>query len=310
MRRKYWDLYRDADIPMPGSAIPYPDQDPHSRRILDSCDWQRFHIGEQDVLRARRAYFASISYLDEAIGTLLEALQTCGFAENTVVVFTSDHGDMLGDRGLWFKMNFFEGGARVPLMIAAPGRFAPRSVSEATSLLDVLPTLLELAGGSHCDEAAPLDGASLLPLASGEASPERRVVAEYAAEGAIAPMVMIREGAFKYIHSEPDPPLLFDLANDPGERRNLAAEAGHAALAAHFRAAVSERWNLAAFDRNVRSSQSRRRLVYEALRNGHYFPWDFQPLQRASERYMRNHMDLNQLEASARLTGSRDGSGE
>jgi choline-sulfatase len=113
-------------------------------------------------------------------------------------------------------------------------------------------------------------------------------------------MVMIREGAMKYIYSEPDPPMLFDLANDPSERRNLATKASHAEQAAHFRAAVSERWDLAAFDADVRSSQARRRLVYEALRNGHYFPWDFQPLQRASERYMRNHMDLNQLEASAR----------
>ena len=120
-------------------------------------------------------------------------------------------------------------------------------------------------------------------------------------------MVMIREGAFKYIHSEPDPPLLFDLANDPGERRNLAADGSHAALAESFRAAVSERWDLAAFDNDVRSSQARRRLVYEALRNGHYFPWDFQPLQKASERYMRNHMDLNQLEASARFPGPPDG---
>jgi choline-sulfatase len=310
MRRKYWDLYRDTDIPMPGSAIPYEKQDAHSRRILDSCDWRRFDITESDIRRARRAYFASISYLDETIGTLLETLETCGFAENTIVVFTSDHGDMLGERGLWFKMNFFEASARVPLMIAAPGRFAARSVSEPTSLLDVLPTLVEFAGSSAADSPTPLDGSSLVPLAVGEAGSSRRIVAEYAAEGAIAPVVMIREGTFKYIHSEPDPPLLFDLAKDPGERRNLAGEASDAEQAERFRTAVSKRWDLAAFEADVQSSQARRRIVYEALRNGNYFPWDYQPLQKASERYMRNHMDLNQLEASARYPKAPEKSGE
>jgi choline-sulfatase len=304
MRQKYWDLYRDADIPMPGAAISYEEQDPHSRRILDSCDWQRFRIGEDDIRRARRAYFASISYLDETIGGLLDALKTCGFAENTIVVFTSDHGDMLGERGLWFKMNFFEGSGRVPLMIAAPDRFAPRRVNTPTSLLDVLPTLVELAGGTTRDAAATLDGASLVPLASGGANLDRRVVGEYAAEGAVAPIVMIREGAFKYIHCEADPPLLFNLASDPNELTNLAADSRHTADTDRFRALVHQYWDLGAFDADVRLSQSRRHLVYEALRKGHHFPWDFQPLQKASERYMRNHLDLNELEASARYPKS------
>ena len=121
MRRRYWDLYDGVDFPMPTAPIPYEDQDAHSRRILDSCDWRRFTIGEEHVRAARRAYFAAISYLDETIGSLLETLKTCGFADDTVILFTSDHGDMLGERGLWFKMNFFEGSARVPLMMAAPG---------------------------------------------------------------------------------------------------------------------------------------------------------------------------------------------
>ena len=216
MRQKYWDLYRDADIPMPAPAISYEEQDPHSRRILDSCDWRRFDIGEDDIRRARRAYFASISYLDETIGELLDALKTCGFAENTIVVFTSDHGDMLGERGLWFKMNFFEGSARVPLMIAAPGRFAPRSVADA----DEPPRRASDAGGA-CRRIGRRDPRRRsMERASCRSRQGGRVriaawSAEYAAEGAIAPMVMIREGAFKYIHSEPDPPLLFDLAIDP-----------------------------------------------------------------------------------------------
>ena len=300
MRQKYWDLYRDADIPMPAVSVPDEARDPHSRRILESCDFRRFDVTQQNVRDARHAYCAAISYLDEKIGELLEALQTCGFAENTVVVFTSDHGDMLGERGLWFKMSFFEASARVPLMIRAPG-FQPRSISEPTSLLDVLPTLVELAGGAVSEIPGPLDGKNLVPLALGAAEPGRRVLAEYAAEGALAPIVMLREGPFKYIHSEPDPPLLFNLAVDPEELTNIAADPAHSAIADRFRDAVLERWDLAAFNADVLASQARRRLVYEALRNGAYFPWDFQPLQKASERYMRNHMDLNVLEATSRF---------
>ena len=98
-----------------------------------------------------------------------------------------------------------------------------------------------------------------------------------------------------------DPPQLFDLAADPSERRNLAANPAHAARAAAMAAAMRERWDLDAFDAAVRDSQARRLVVYEALRNGAYYPWDYQPLQKASERYMRNHMDLNVLEEAQRF---------
>jgi choline-sulfatase len=298
MRRRFWDLYRAEDIPMP-SAIPYEEQDPHSRRILDSCDWRRYGLEEHHIRAARHAYFAAVSYIDEKIGAILEALRNCRLADDTVVLFCADHGDMLGERGLWFKMNFFEGSARVPLMISWPGRFEPRSVREPTSLLDLLPTMVEIAGGSLDDGS--VDGRSLVGLASGAAEPDRAIAAEYAAEASIAPMLMLRTGAYKYIHSDPDPPLLFDLAADADERVNLAGEGQYAAVAERFRRAIAERWDLRAFRAAVIESQARRRLVYEALRNGSYFPWDFQPLQKASERYMRNHMDLNELEASARF---------
>jgi choline-sulfatase len=94
--------------------------------------------------------------------------------------------------------------------------------------------------------------------------------------------------------------MLFDLAADPQEMRDLAGDPAQTAVMARLSAAVAARWDLAGFDRAVRESQARRRVVYAALRNGAHYPWDYQPLQRASERYMRNHMDLNVLEASQR----------
>ena len=136
------------------------------------------------------------------------------------MLFTSDHGEMLGERGLWYKMNFFEGGARVPLIVSAPKKFAPRRVAQNVSLIDILPTLVDLAGG---DAAAlsGVDGRSLMPhLETGAGHDD--VFGEYCAEGAIAPVVMIRRGRFKFIHSPVDPDQLFDLHADPHERRNLS----------------------------------------------------------------------------------------
>jgi choline-sulfatase len=296
-RRRHWDLYEDCAHLDPGQPpIPYEDMDPHSQRILDACDHRRFAITPAMVRRARRGYFASISYIDEKVGEILSVLEAT--RQEAAVVVLSDHGDMLGERGLWFKMHFFEHSAGVPLMLAAPG-LAPGLCRTPVSTLDVCPTLCDLAGVDMAEVAPWTDGVSLLPVAAG--APRGPVPMEYAAEASVAPMVALRDGRWKYIRCEADPDLLFDLDTDPWERRNRALDPAHAETLAHMRALADARWNLAAFDAAVRESQARRIVTYEALRNGAYYPWDFQPLQRASERYMRNHMDLNVLEDSQRF---------
>ncbi|MGF1627876.1 MAG: choline-sulfatase [Kiloniellaceae bacterium] len=299
-RRRFWDLYEDCPALLPEVApIPYEKQDPHSRRLLEAVDFRKFEIGEEDVRRARRAYFANISYLDEHIGRLLDALKRCRLEEDTVVIFCADHGDMLGERGLWFKMSFFEGSARIPLMVAGPGLGA-KCIDTPVSALDILPTLNELAGIAADADAGVLDGESLLPIAKG-AGRRRPVMMEYAAEGAYAPMVSLRDGRYKFNHCELDPPQLFDLATDPQELNDLAADPNQAARVAAFMAQVRARWDMQRFDTEVRQSQARRWVVYDALRQGRYLPWDHQPEPQASERFMRNHMDLNEVEKEARF---------
>ncbi|MGC4025036.1 MAG: choline-sulfatase [Mesorhizobium sp.] len=299
-RRRYWDLYEGSDALEPRVApIAHEQQDPHSRRLMDACDYRAFDITNADVRQARQGYFANISYIDDRVGEILDTLHRCRMSDNTAVVFVSDHGDMLGERGLWFKMSFFEGSVRVPLMIAAPG-WAPRRVDEAVSTLDVCPTLAGLAGIDMGELAPWTDGEDLAPVAAGKAM-RGAVPAEYAAEGSVSPLVCLRDGALKLVLCEQDPPMLFDLASDPDELVNRADDPAYADRLRAMTNTANARWNLAALDSAVRESQARRHVVYRALRNGAYYPWDYQPLQKASERYMRNHLDLNVLEENQRF---------
>jgi choline-sulfatase len=167
--------------------------------------------------------------------------------------------------------------------------------------MDLLPTLAGLAhDGDLTGIAGPLDGRSLLPHLSGAPSHDE-AVAEYLAEGAAAPIVMIRRGRHKFVHSPADPDQLYDLGSDPHERVNLAGDPAPAGLAAEFRREAAARWDLAALDREVRQSQRRRIAVSEALGTGTPAGWDFTPAYDASRRYIRNHMDLADLEEMARF---------
>jgi len=297
-RKKYWDLYEDCEHLLPEvPAMDYADHDPHAQRIFDANDWRKFDITEEDIRKSRRAYFANISYLDDKIGEVMEALEATG--QKATILFVSDHGDMLGERGLWFKMSFYEGSARVPLMIASPDLPIGR-IDTPVSTIDVTPTLAELASVSMTEVFPWTDGQSLVGLAKG-AERKEPVAMEYAAEASYAPLVCLRHGKWKYICCSLDPEQLFDLECDPHELTNQAEDPANAEILSSLRSTVETRWNLDRFDAEIRESQARRWIVYEALRNGNFFPWDYQPLQKASERYMRNHMDLNEVEESQRF---------
>ncbi|MCT8159675.1 choline-sulfatase [Pseudoruegeria sp. SHC-113] len=297
-RRKYWDLYEDCAHLLPEvPPIPFAEQDAQSRRIFEANDFENYSITAREVQRSRRAYFANISYIDEKIGEVMEALEAT--RQEAVILFTSDHGDMLGERGLWFKMSFLEGSARVPLMIAGPG-IAPGRHEAPVSLLDVTPTLCEIAGMPSEAVTPWCEGESLLPLTRG-AERTAPVRMEYAAESSQAPLVCLRYGKWKYIRCALDPDLLFDLEADPQELENLAEHPAHQGTRNALRVKSEARWDLQAFDADVRASQARRWVVYDALRQGHYTPWEYSPPREDAYRFMRNHMNLNTLEEEARF---------
>jgi choline-sulfatase len=298
--QQWWDIYRDEDIPLPEFGYDPAHAHPHDERLRHVCSMDDVEITPDEVRDARHAYYGAISYVDAQIGRLLAVLRETDRLDDTIVIVTSDHGDMLGERGLWYKMSCYEGSVRVPLLVSAPGRFVPGRVSTPVSSMDLLPTLVELADVDDTNVVGPLDGKSLVPLLAGEPTDRDTVLAEYLAEGAIAPIVMIRRGDVKFVHCETDPDQLFDLARDPWERDNLATDPGYAEILAELRAEVASRWDLSALDLDIRDSQRRRHAVVAALASGAQTAWDFAPRSDASHSYIRNHMDLAELEAMAR----------
>lgn len=297
----YWDRYDHDSIDMPRVPFSRAPLDPHSRRLRHVYQLDEGTLDDEQIRNARHAYYGAISYVDDQIGAVLGVLEATGLADDTIVVFSGDHGDMLGERGLWYKMSWFENSARVPMIIHAPNRFAPRRVRESVSTMDLLPTFAELANaGVAPDYAAPLDGRSLLPHLTGNGGHDE-VIGEYLAEGAIAPLLMIRRGRYKFVHASTDPDQLFDLEADPLELVNLAESPEHLDTCKRFRDEIARRWDYARLHEEVIASQRRRKLVARALKQGRITSWDHQPVFDASTQYMRNTIDLDDLERRARF---------
>ncbi len=298
-RQQYWDRYEGVDIPMPEVGVADVVDDPHSARLRVCLYAPNAVISDNDVRNARRAYYGNVSYCDDWTARLVDTVTALGLADDTVVVLLADHGDMLGERGLWYKMNFFEPSARIPLVIHAPNRFAARRVAEPVSLCDFLPTLMELAGTAQ-EPIEPLAGSSMVALCEGVVEPDRTVLGEYMAEGSRAPIVMIRRGSKKYVHCPADPDQLYDLTADPLELTNLATDPTYADELRQLQTEVKRRWEMDELTAAVLTDQARRRFIDGALRSGTFTPWDYTPPRDASGEYMRNHLDLNDVERLAR----------
>ncbi|MEM7237342.1 MAG: choline-sulfatase [Pseudomonadota bacterium] len=270
----YWDLYDEAEIEDPRVPhIPVEARDPHSKSLYYHYRQDKCALDHQDYLNARRGYYGMISYLDDLFGQLMDALRDSGHGHNTVVIFASDHGDMIGERGMWFKKTLFDPAIQIPLMIAHPDH-PPCRVAEPVSLLDLFPTLLEIAGIPEAQIRSRLDGKSLLPAMRGEPL-HAPVFAEHIDGGTAAPRVCVRDGSMKLTLSRAYPAQLFDLASDPLEQENLAGQ-GHPAEA-RLTGLAEETWPLDTLLDDVIQSQIERKLIDDALRTGREEIWDFIP---------------------------------
>ena len=301
-RPEWWNLYQAEEIDMPQYDIPRDKQDGFSRRLMDGIEASTVEVTTDEVRNARHAYYANTSYFDSKIGGIIQTLDEIDQLDNTIIIVTADHGDMLGERGLWYKMNFFEHSARVPLIMAGPG-VTQGEVSSPCSLVDILPTMLDIAASGGAEKPVPgqpIDGRSLWDMAASGKDDEGEAIGEYCAEMTADPVIMIRRGRYKYIHCDSDAPLLYDIEADPMEKDNLADDPAHADLAAAFAAEIAEGWNMAVIKNDVIAKQKQRQAIHTAMQSGQRVDWDYNPPRIASEEYVRNHMDWTEAAAKTR----------
>ena len=302
--RRYWDRYREEDIPPPRVRAPAPEEDdPHTRELRHHYGIDRRPVGAEETMRARRGYFGMISDIDDKIGQLVETLEETGLDRNTAIVYTSDHGDMMGERGLWFKKTFFEWAMRIPLIVTLPKGRGGRVVRNV-SHLDLLPTLAELSGVEPDTFVRPLDGRSLVPDLEGESwepSPEGdTVAAEHLDEGTRAPRLMLRRGRHKYVCSDLYPPQLHDLESDPDELENLSGAPALAEVEESFRRKAAGIWDLPTLRAGIQWNRKCRGLVDRAQRSGRWRPWDFTP-DSAARWYVRHEDGFPDVERRSYL---------
>ena len=259
--RRFWDLYPRDQIDMP--EIPeghLENMHPVYKRLRAMFGLVDFP--ERLVRRARAGYYGLITYLDEKIGRLIDALEETGQRDNTIIIHTSDHGEMNGEHGMWRKSNMYEASARVPLQIVWPGQIpGGLRVPQNVSLVDLVATILDMSGASK--EIAPLDGDSLLPLIAGDAETWKdEAFCEYLAHGVLRPVAMLKQGDYKLNLSLGDAPELFNIAEDPGEFNDLSESAEHRELRDAMRARLLEIWgDPEAIEQRVRQSQRERHFI-------------------------------------------------
>jgi choline-sulfatase len=246
---RYWN----RELPMP--KLYAREERPRHPYVVDygrNFNYDDYFESPQDVKRALAGYFGLVSLLDEHVGKVLGALEDAGLAGDTVVMYTSDHGDNLGSRGLWGKSTMYEEIAGVPLLLAGAGIPAGRRVDTPVSHVDAFPTILETAG-----EPVPpgYPGVSLVDIANG-AQPERTVLSEYHGMGSSTGAFAVRVGKWKYVHYVNYAPQLFDLERDPDEIHDLAGDPACAHVLEECRAKLYAICDPVEVDRRARARQA------------------------------------------------------
>lgn len=202
---------------------------PYLEDYRSSFCYDDYFDSEASVRRAIAGYYGLVSYVDELIGKVLAALEETGLAASTRVMYTSDHGDNLGARGLWGKSTLYEEIAGVPLILAGPGIPARSALDTPVSHVDCFPAILEGAGVPFREVKDEHPGISLVDIANGT-RPARSILSEYHGMGSTTGAFMLRAGRYKYVHYVKYPPQLFDLEADPEETDDLAARPQFAAI--------------------------------------------------------------------------------
>ena len=214
------------------------------------------HLTPDQRLMARAAYFGLCTYVDALIGEVLDCLDAICIHARTTEIYTSDHGDNVGARGLWGKSNMYEESAGIPMILSGAG-FAEDAVCETpVSLLDSYKSILDATGLSPTDEDETVGGESLREIAGRPFDPERTVFSEYHAVASPSGAFMVRRGRYKFIYYADFPPEFFDLVEDPEETTNRAADSHYAEIVAEYESLLRSICDPEKIDRNAKDDQN------------------------------------------------------
>jgi choline-sulfatase len=254
---EWFGLYDPASLP-PAKLRP---QDGHRRHPWVEA-YARMLVGlderntDEERQRCTAAYYGLVSYLDDNVGRILDALDRAGLRDDTLVVYTTDHGETLGSRGLWGKTVLYEETAGIPLVVAGPGVASGREVRTPTTLVDGYPTILEATGVPELPGEPPRPGRSWLALAAEPDDPRRVAFSEYHAMGASSAAFLVRRDRYKLIHYVGFEPELFDLEADPEETTNLAGDRGAATVLAELDGLLRDIVDPEEVDRRAKADQA------------------------------------------------------
>lgn len=221
---EFFDWYKERPLAMPKDYRFGVEGHPHPflTQYAQLSGYNRHFESEDDVRRALCGYYGLVSFLDHQIGDLLETVQDAGLADNTRVLYLSDHGDNMGSRGLWGKSTMYRESVGIPLVLSGPEVEKGRTVSAPTTQIDVYNTVLDAVGIPLATSTASTHSRSLLrPIEA-----QRTTLAEYHTVGSRSAIFMLQDAHAKYVHYEDLAPQLFDLENDPQELHDMALQPG------------------------------------------------------------------------------------
>lgn len=254
---EFFALYRPDEMPWPRLFEKGRKPDHSAVLALRECMNYGDYFDDETIRRAVTAYYALVTYLDHNIGRVLDALREAGFADTTRIIYSSDHGDNVGARGLWGKSVMYEESAAIPFIAAGPDVPKGGVIDTPVSLVDIYASILGAAGVPEHPDDADLPSRSIWPIIAGE-TPERTILSEYHAVASITGFFMIRHGRWKYTYYVGHRPELFDLDSDPGETTDLALEPDHAEVLAECEAKLRAICDPEAVDAHAFRDQAQR----------------------------------------------------
>jgi choline-sulfatase len=285
---KFLDQYKNIDIEMPRinqECIQNPITD--SLAIHHGID--QFPPTTERIRASREAYYAMITHLDEYVGEIVAELKLLGLYEETMIIFTSDHGDMMGERNMWFKRTFWEHSIKVPLVFHQPSQLKPRRVTEVVTLADLCPTLSEIGGAKEASlEWGSTDSASFSKLLKGTTQTWRNSASiQYFGPGIETPWFAIRKGDFKYAYIHGWGGILINLVDDPDEVQNLSETTAQAEILSELHYLLVGQFDLDALTAAVKENKKQRCFLHRTLKGSPGYKWDHQPDFDGSKQYVR-----------------------